>query len=347
MNVKRVTRIRADQSGYETFAWIMRDGRGHCLVFIRCVSAQNNVPSDAMKPQHTIPISLTCAGLILSIAWFAGSQSVDILGIPGIFLLGLCALCLNWLAFIPAVVLRTETFYDGVGTCTYLMMVGFGLYWVWPGVMEWDRRVILGTLVAIWAIRLGVFLVRRVHSVGKDGRFDKIKYNTWQFFMSWSIQALWAFLVSLPVLIMITKSGPQPELQALDIVGWSLWAKGFLIEIVADHQKERFRHRADSDQTWIDEGLWSHAQHPNYFGEILLWTGICLSGVHCYEGAEWLALLSPVFVYLILTQVSGIPMVRERCEEKWGDDPGYWAYRRRTHVLIPWPWPRSSSTHHD
>ena len=296
-----------------------------------------------MKPQETIPVSIICAVGILGLGWGAGQNAADIAGMPGLIALGLLALGLNWLAFIPAVIFRTEKFYDLVGACTYLTLAGVALSSSTSVDEGFDRRVVLAVLVGLWAVRLGSFLFKRVHSVGKDGRFDQIKHNTFQFLMSWSIQALWAFVVSLPVLIVLTREGPHHPLQPLDVVGWSIWFKGFTIEVVADAQKERFRVREQADKKWIDEGLWSYAQHPNYFGEVLLWLGIFISGIHSYQGGEWLALLSPLFVFYILTQVSGIPMVRARAEGKWGDDPDYQAYRRRTYVMIPWPWPRQGN----
>ena len=109
---------------------------------------------------------------------------------------------------------------------------------------------------------------------------------------------------------------------------------GFGIEIIADGQKAKFR-EGNTEGKWIDEGLWSRCQHPNYFGEITLWFGLFVSGLHIYEGFEWLAVLSPIFVYVLLTRMSGVPMLQERGDARWGDDPAYRAYRKNTPLLLP------------
>ena len=111
---------------------------------------------------------------------------------------------------------------------------------------------------------------------------------------------------------------------------------GLLIEVTADNQKTAFNSKPENQGRWIDVGLWSYSQHPNYFGEIVLWTGICLSGIGSYQGSQWLALLSPLFVFLLLTRISGIPFLRVRGEAKWGQNPEYVAYRENTSVLVPW-----------
>ena len=95
--------------------------------------------------------------------------------------------------------------------------------------------------------------------------------------------------------------------------------------------------RGEAKVPLLDEGIWRWSRHPNYFGEILLWTGVFVAGLQTWSGGQWLAVLSPVFSALLLTRVSGIPMVEKRADERWGDDPEYQAYKARTPVLIPRP----------
>ncbi len=206
----------------------------------------------------------------------------------------------------------------------------------WQADLLSNRGLILAGLVSIWSGRLGAFLVTRVHRVGKDARFDDIKHNTCHFLMAWTLQALWAFLASLPVLIILTANVPATPLGIWDVLGCFCWVVGFGIEVVADRQKEAFRARHPSGERWIDEGLWSQAQHPNYFGEILLWTGVFITGFSVYEGMEWLSAVSPVFVAFTVLGMSGIPMIRARNRVKWGQEPAYQAYLDRTNVLFPY-----------
>ena len=58
------------------------------------------------------------------------------------------------------------------------------------------------------------------------------------------------------------------------------------------------------------------------FGEILLWSGIAIIGLSCLSGLELLTWISPLFIYLLLTKISGVPILDKRALEKWGEDPG-------------------------
>ena len=129
---------------------------------------------------------------------------------------------------------------------------------------------------------------------------------------------------------------PQ-ALGPLDALGLTLWVLGLSIEVIADHQKTQFRADPRNDGRFITTGLWSWSRHPNYFGEILLWTGLCLAASASLSGGQWVSWASPALVTLLLTRVSGIPMLEERAEARWGDDPDYRAYVARTSVLVPRP----------
>ena len=112
---------------------------------------------------------------------------------------------------------------------------------------------------------------------------------------------------------------------------------GFAIEVVADEQKRRFRRQPDNAGRFIDSGLWAWSQHPNYFGEIVLWCGIAVAAFPVLQGWQYATLVSPVFIWLLLTRISGVRMLDAAAARRWQDDPGYAAYRARTPVLIPRP----------
>ncbi|AZS42164.1 hypothetical protein CVS54_03527 [Microbacterium oxydans] len=121
----------------------------------------------------------------------------------------------------------------------------------------------------------------------------------------------------------------------LTVVGIVVWALGMVIEIVADAQKSAFRADPRNRDEFIRTGLWSRSRHPNYFGEIVIWVGVFVTAAPVLVGWQWIALLSPLFVILLLTRVSGIPLLEARAEKKWGDQADYVAYREQTPVLIP------------
>ena len=137
------------------------------------------------------------------------------------------------------------------------------------------------------------------------------------------------------VIVINSQSGSAPALGIWDGIGLSIWIIGFGIEFIADNQKTVFNAEPNNQGKWIDSGLWAYSRHPNYLGEILLWTGIAIFGISCFTGLERFAWISPIFIYLLLTKVSGIPILDRRALEKWGDDPEYQKYRDNTPAILP------------
>jgi steroid 5-alpha reductase family enzyme len=247
------------------------------------------------------------------------------------------AICIGiqWVAWIPASVGKTERFYDLTGGLTYLTVVGFSL---WAGSQSEPpslRELIVSLLVVIWSLRLSFFLYLRIHRTGKDGRFDQLKTSPIRFLVPWTLQGLWVFLTMIVVIVINSQADSAPALGIWDGIGLSIWILGFGIETIADNQKKAFNTEPNNQGKWIESGLWSYSRHPNYLGEILLWTGIAFFGISCFTGLERVAWISPIFIYLLLTKVSGTPILDKRALEKWGDDPEYQKYRDNTPALIP------------
>ena len=201
------------------------------------------------------------------------------------------------------------------------------------------RAIIVGSMVVVWALRLGSFLFRRIIRDGKDGRFDRIKADRLRFLMTWTLQGLWVLLTMAAALAIITGE-ERRSIGWVAAVGIVVWLSGFAIEVVADRQKSVFKQDPAKEGRFITSGLWAWSRHPNYFGEIVLWAGIAIIALPVLSGWQWVTLISPVFVTILLTRVSGIPMLEARAEERWGDDEEFRAYTDNTPVLIPRP-PRS------
>ena len=253
------------------------------------------------------------------------------------------AICIGiqWVAWIPASVGKTERFYDLTGGLTYLTVVGFSL---WAGSQSEPpslRELIVSLLVVIWSLRLSFFLYLRIHRTGKDGRFDQLKTSPIRFLVPWTLQGLWVFLTMIVVIVINSQADSAPALGIWDGIGLSIWILGFGIETIADNQKKAFNTEPNNQGKWIESGLWSYSRHPNYLGEILLWTGIAFFGISCFTGLERVAWISPIFIYLLLTKVSGTPILDKRALEKWGNDPEYQKYRDNTPALIPRPFKKS------
>jgi steroid 5-alpha reductase family enzyme len=107
-----------------------------------------------------------------------------------------------------------------------------------------------------------------------------------------------------------------------------------VIEVVADRQKSVFKTDPANTGRFITGGLWAWSRHPNYFGEITLWVGVAIIALPTLSGWRWLMLISPLFVILLLTRISGIPMLESRAEKRWGADPEFRAYTDSTPALL-------------
>ncbi len=268
----------------------------------------------------------------------AGSQGGAKAGGMPVFALAVgLAFVIQWLAFIPAYLLQTEKFLDLTGSLTYILVTLIAVL-LSPDVD--GRSILLLVLVVIWAARLGTYLFRRILKAGKDARFDEIKPSFARFLNFWTIQGLWVTLTLAAALAAITTT-TRVTLGWVAVVGALVWAFGFAIEATADLQKSRFRADPENKGKFIHTGLWAWSRHPNYFGEIVLWIGVAIIALPVLRGWQWVTLISPVFVTLLLTRVSGVPPLEKRADEKWGGQPDYEAYKERTSVLIPWP-PSSS-----
>lgn len=281
---------------------------------------------------HSFAAATLAVGLAAAHAW-AGSQGGHHLGgIPAFALTSMVAFLINWIAFLPAFLFQTERFYDLTGSATYLCVVA-AAYSMGP---QSPRAMMLGALVCIWALRLGTYLLVRVLVAGKDRRFDQIKSSWPRFLLAWTLQALWVQITAgAAMAAMMTARGGA--LDVLASAGAVVWLVGFSIEAVADRQKARFRADPANQGRFIASGLWAWSRHPNYFGEIVLWFGVALIALPSLRGWPLVTLVSPIFVTLLLTKVSGIPLLEEHADKTWGSDLAYRSYRESTPVLIPRP----------
>lgn len=196
------------------------------------------------------------------------------------------------------------------------------------------RRALLAVLVLVWAVRLGVFLFGRVSRSGADDRFDEIKGSFPRFLAVWTIQGLWVSGTAAAAWIAISASR-QLNIDVFAVIGFLLWAAGFTLEVIADRQKSRFRADPAHRGRFISTGLWSRSRHPNYLGEILLWIGIAVIALPVLQGWQWVGMVSPVFVAVLIIRVSGIPLLEAKADAKWGGQTDYEEYKRTTPVLVP------------
>lgn len=285
------------------------------------------------KTAKLILVTIIATLIGAAMAW-AGSDGSVMHGTWAVF--AICAawaFLLNWLVFIPSAIFKTEHYFDLTGALTYITTIALALYLSPEGDM---RVMIAAAFVFIWAARLGFFLFMRIKKDGKDSRFDERKNDPLRFLITWTVQALWVVLTAAAALAIITSTEREP-LGWAAYIGIAVWIIGFAIEAIADAQKSAFKKNPANKGKFIDVGLWKWSRHPNYFGEITLWTGMAILALPILSGWQWAVLISPVFVFLLLTKVSGINLQDKQALKRWGDDTDYQRYRKNTPALFPRP----------
>ena len=239
---------------------------------------------------------------------------------------------LQWIVFIPSYLLSTEHFFDLTGSITFITVsiLAF-LMNDFKNLRQW----IVLILILIWALRLGSFLFLRIRKAGEDSRFTTIKKDFSVFFLTWNLQGLWVLFTLFGALTILT-SNNNSNFGILDIIGILIWIIGFVIEVVSDRQKSEFKNNKSNAGQFIQSGLWKYSRHPNYFGEILIWTGMAVIGISIYSGLGWLGLISPFFVFVILNYISGVRLLEKQANERWGSNNAYQSYKQKTPVLFPY-----------
>ena len=274
-----------------------------------------------------IAVSLIIATLIL----LAGSQgSLSLQGLPLFAVCGAIGFILHWAIFIPSYAFQTEHYFDLTGSLSYITTVIVAMV-LNPSLDI--RDLIICAMILVWAVRLGSFLFWRIKKDWQYKRFIVMKTKFTWFLLTWALGGLWVLVTMAAGLAALT-SNTTVELGILGYVGIALWLFGFAVEVIADNQKTQFKKDPNNKDRFITSGLWSWSQHPNYFGEITLWLGLALFTYPVLSGWQLVTLISPIFVYLLLTRLSGIPTLDRLAKEKWGSDSDYIAYVQATSKLM-------------
>ena len=294
-----------------------------------------------------MPLKISLLGSAVSIilgflvAYIVGQNSVDFLGFPLLIFCFLYSYVVHWIFFIHAYIFQTEHYFDATGSFTYISLsIILILNSIFSSSFEGlnPYTYLIGIMVILWSLRLGMFLFKRVKDVGQDIRFVEMKKDFFWFFMTWTLSGLWVFLTYVAGLSAMTSINLIENMSFYHFIfmltGFLLWVVGFVIEILADNQKKIFRENPSNKGKFISSGLWAWSRHPNYFGEIILWLGIAIIAFPSMEGGEFLGLISPLFVYVLLTKISGIPMLEKSSDNKWGLEEDYIKYKKTTPILF-------------
>jgi steroid 5-alpha reductase family enzyme len=242
------------------------------------------------------------------------------------------AIVVQILFFIPAYIFQTDKVTDLSYSLTFLILALFGLF-----TTEFSSfKVLVTILIVAWTFRLASYLFIRIIHMKTDKRFDGIRESITKFGTFWLFQGILVWIIMLPSLFFYSQN--QPAITAITFLGFGIWGIGFSIEAIADYQKYVFKRRPQNKLRWIETGLWKYSRHPNYFGEILCWVGIYILVLPALPlNHALLALLSPLAIYITLRHMSGIPLLEKGADSKWGRNPKYLDYKKRTSLLMLLP----------
>ena len=274
--------------------------------------------------------------LLFSLIAFSIAYGIALLtGLEVIQQAVLIAFLIQWVLFIPAFYFQTEKFYDITGSVTYISIVTYISVQSYYAINVNIGSILLASCIILWAIRLGSFLFTRIHKAGEDKRFKFIKPSPTRFFMTWTLQGMWVSICSMCALTAIASKNGVIQNEVF-YIGMLVFIIGFVLEIIADWQKSRFRKNPTNKDQFITHGLWSYSRHPNYFGEIILWLGISIMSFSSLSSWQYFTLISPLFTYMLLVYVSGVRILEISGMEKWGHMESYQEYVRTTASLFPY-----------
>jgi len=269
------------------------------------------------------------------VAIAASVDGIFFSGIPIILLCAIVSFVTHWMIAVPSLITSSEKYFDFTGMVATLLVVLTAMFALLSSGAEASiRSVFVASFVSVWTLRLGIFLYKRIVKAGEDSRFRDIKKSIPKFLMTWTLSALWVFLTTVNAITLIALNPLEP-IGIFLIMGALLWLLGFGFEVIADRQKKHFSEQPKNEGRFITQGLWSVSRHPNYFGEIILWAGIAIISLPFLSGWQFVTLVSPVFVFLLLTRISGLPFLEDKAEKKWGEDKDYIEYKKRTPILVP------------
>jgi steroid 5-alpha reductase family enzyme len=196
------------------------------------------------------------------------------------------------------------------------------------------RSTMVLVLVAIWALRLSIYITGRNWGAGEDRRYQAIRarnephFALKSLYLVFALQAVLAWIVSLPLYAGIKSSS---SLGILDLAGSILWLLGFCFEAIGDWQLARFKADPANHGRVMDRGLWRYTRHPNYFGEFVLWWGFYLIA---FAADAWWSIASPMLMSVLLLRVSGVTLLEKDIAER---RPAYADYKKRTNAFLPGP----------
>ena len=117
----------------------------------------------------------------------------------------------------------------------------------------------------------------------------------------------------------------------LDILAIVVTVSAIWIEAMADRELKTFVLNRKSDEEHITTGLWAYSRHPNYFGEVLFWWGLCIFALAA-DLAYWWTIVGPICITMLFVFVS-VPMMDKHVLVK---KPAYAKIMENVSAIVPW-----------
>ena len=195
------------------------------------------------------------------------------------------------------------------------------------------QSIIVYILTIIWGLRLAIHITLRSKGKPEDFRYKKWRNEWGKYFVLRSylqvylLQGFFMWIISLPIIV-VSMAKNQPICPFV-LIGCIIWLIGFAFESIGDYQLMLFIKQRQNKSDIMQTGLWKYTRHPNYFGEVLVWWGICIM-VLPLEYGLW-TIISPITISFLLLYVSGIPML----EAKYKHNQAFQEYKKRTSAFFP------------
>jgi len=197
------------------------------------------------------------------------------------------------------------------------------------------EEVILAILYISYGLRLAFFIfIRNIKSNYATKMKGKLKSNDeYKFFVLVIIWLSCAFLYSCQISPLTFRILSPEKDKLLLYIGVIISLIGFFIEIEADNQKTNSK-KTNPDK-FVDTGLYRFCRCPNYFGEIIFWTGSFIGGIKIYNGfVQWFSALLG-YIGIVYIMFSGARRIEISHNKNYGNDPQFKEYAKRTPILIP------------
>lgn len=200
-----------------------------------------------------------------------------------------------------------------------------------------ERRWLVAGLMAVWGLRLGLYLTPRVANHPEDPRYatfregDPKRYPLQMLFVTLP-QAPASALLAVSVILAARAPGPLGWRDALAV---AVFVAAIVGETISDGQMKRFREDPANKGQVMDRGLWGWSRHPNYFFQWLGWFAYPVIALDPARPVTGLSLAAPLVMYGLLRHVSGVPPLEQAMLKSRGER--FRSYQRRVSVFFPFP----------